>query len=86
MIFDIKLGENFRIKSQIVEVGYTTNVPASITYLSLVSRDSVLITLKIAALNGLDILACDIQNFTYHQSAGSSYGPQQDPNSVHRRS
>ena len=23
--------------------------------------------------------------FTYHQSAGSSYGPQQDPNSVHRR-
>eukprot|EP00980_Cylindrotheca_fusiformis_P015627 scaffold4484_cov57-Cylindrotheca_fusiformis.AAC.1 len=32
------------------------------TYSSVVSRDSVRIALTIAALNGLDILACDIQN------------------------
>ena len=32
------------------------------TYASVVSRDSVRIALTIAALNGLDILACDIHN------------------------
>ena len=32
------------------------------TYLSVVSRDSVWIALTIAALNDLDVLACDIQN------------------------
>ena len=36
--------------------------PLSITYSSLVSRDSVRIVLTIAALNGLSILGCDIQN------------------------
>ena len=34
----------------------------SITFSSVVSRDSVRIYLTIAALNGLDILACNIQN------------------------
>ena len=62
IIFDIKLGENFRKKAQLVGGGHTTTAPASITYLSVVSRDSVRIALKIAALNALDILACDIQN------------------------
>ena len=42
--------------------GHTTNAPASIKYLSVVSRNSVRISLIIAALNGLGILACDIQN------------------------
>ena len=63
MIFDIKLGENFRRKSGLVEGGHTTTVPASITYSSAFSRDSVRITLKIAALNVLDILERDIQNY-----------------------
>ena len=62
MIFDIKLGENFRRKARLVGGGHTTVTPASITYSSVVSRDSVRIALTIAALNGLDILACDIQN------------------------
>jgi hypothetical protein len=31
-------------------------------YSSVVSRDSVIIALTIAALNDLDIIACDIQN------------------------
>ena len=35
---------------------------SSIMYLSVVSRNSLCITLKVAALNGLKILACDIQN------------------------
>ena len=42
--------------------GHTTNASVPITYLSLVSRDSVRIALTIATLNGLEILACDIQN------------------------
>jgi hypothetical protein len=62
MIFDVKLGENFRRKARLVGGGHKTVTPASITYSSVVSRDSVRIALTIAALNGLDILACDIQN------------------------
>ena len=43
--------------------GHTNTTSASITYSSIVSRYSVIIALKIAALNGLEILACDIQNY-----------------------
>ena len=62
MIFDVKLGENFRRKARLVGGGHTTQTPTSITYSSVVSRDSVRIALTVAALNGLDLLACDIQN------------------------
>ena len=62
MIFDIKLGKNFRKKLQLVGGGHTTTAPASIMYSYVVSRDSVQIALTIAALNVMDILACDIQN------------------------
>ena len=62
LIFDIKLGENFRRKARLVAGGHTTKTPSSLTYASVVSRDSVRIALTIAALNDLDILACDIQN------------------------
>ena len=62
MIFDVKLGENFRCKVRLVGGGHTTTAPDSITYSSVVSRDSVRIALTIAALNDLDILACYIQN------------------------
>ena len=62
MIFDIKMGENFRRKARMVAGGHTTTNPSSITYSSVVSRDSVRIALTIAALNGLKVLGCDIQN------------------------
>ena len=62
MVFDVKLGENFRRKARLVGGGHTTTDPASINYSSVVSRDSVRIALTIASLNDLDILACDIQN------------------------
>ena len=54
MIFDIKMGENFRRKARMVAGGHTTEAPSSITYSSVVSRDSVRISLTIAALNNLD--------------------------------
>jgi hypothetical protein len=62
MIFDVKMGENFRRKSRFVANGHPTEVPASMTYSSVVSRDSVRIGLLIAALNDLEIMTCDIQN------------------------
>ena len=62
IIFDIKLGENFRRKARYVAGGHTTETPASLTYSSVVARDSVRIAFLLAALNGLDIKACDIQN------------------------
>ena len=63
IIFDIKMGENFRRKARFVAGGHTTEVPESlITYASVVSRDSVRIALTIAALNDLKVMACDIQN------------------------
>ena len=62
MIFDIKLGENFSRKARLVGGGHTTTAPSSITFSSVVSRDSVRIALTISALNEFDILACDIQN------------------------
>ena len=63
LVFDVKMGENFRRKARFVAGGHTTEVPESlITYSSVVSRDSVRIALTIAALNGLQVMACDIQN------------------------
>ena len=62
MIFDIKLGENFRRKAQLVGGRHMTTAPSSITFSLLVSRESVRIDLSIAALNNLDKLAYVIQN------------------------
>lgn len=61
-IFDIKLGENFRRKARLVADGHKTSTPKSVTYSSVVSRDSVRICFLIAALNDLDILGGDIEN------------------------
>ena len=62
MIFDIKMGENFRRKARMVAGGHKTSTPSSLTYSSVVSRDSVRLAFLIAALHDLEVLACDIQN------------------------
>ena len=61
-VFDIKMGENFRRKARLVANGNETEAPPTLTYSSVVSRDSVRIALLAAALNDLNILSCDIQN------------------------
>jgi hypothetical protein len=61
LIFDVKLGENFRRKARLVAGGHQTVTPTTLTYSSVVARDSVRIALTIAALNDLDILVCDIE-------------------------
>ena len=62
LIFDVKLGENFRRKARLVADGHRTQTPASITYRSVVGRDSVRICLLLTAMNGLDIKCADIKN------------------------
>jgi hypothetical protein len=56
------MGENFRRKACLVANGNETEAPPTMTYLSVVSRDSVCITFLITALNDLKLLLCDIQN------------------------
>jgi hypothetical protein len=58
-VFDIKMGESFRRKARLVANGNETEAPPTLTYSSVVSRDSIRI---VAALNDLNILSCDIQN------------------------
>ena len=59
-IFDVKM--DLTRRARFVAGGHTTDTPASLTYSSVVSRDSVRIAFLYAALNDLDILACDIGN------------------------
>ena len=65
MIFDVKMLDSdglFRRNARYVDGGHTTKTPVDLTYASVVSRDLVCIALILAALNVLEILACDIQN------------------------
>ena len=60
IIFDVKM--DFTRKARFVAGGHMTDTPSSITYSSVVSRESVKIAFLIAALNDLDIMSCDIGN------------------------
>jgi hypothetical protein len=60
MVFDVKM--DFTRKARFVAGGHTTEAPSSVTYSSVVSRDSVRLAFTIAALNGLDLMACDLEN------------------------
>ena len=61
MTFDIEM-ENFQFKARLVANGNETGTPASLTYASVVSRESVRISLTIAALNDLEVKTSDIEN------------------------
>lgn len=60
LVFTVKL-ENFKRKARYVAGGHTTDPPATLTYASVVSRDTVRIALTIAALNALEVKASDIE-------------------------
>lgn len=63
LVFDVKLGENFRRKARYCADGHKTGAPASVTYSTVaLARDSVRILLTIAALNDLKVLGADVQN------------------------
>jgi hypothetical protein len=60
-IFDVKM-DGFARKYRMVAGGHTTEAPQTLTYASVVSRESVRIVLTMAALNDLEVKAADIQN------------------------
>ena len=61
MVFDVKM-ENFRRKMRYVAGGNTTETPKTLTYASVVSRETVRIALTIAALNALEVKGSDVEN------------------------
>jgi hypothetical protein len=60
IVFDVKM--DFTRKARFVAGGHMMQPAASITYSSVVSRDSVRLAFLLATLNGLDILLCYIGN------------------------
>ena len=60
LVFDVKM--TFDRKVRFVAGGHTTETPASISYSSVVSRESVRLAFLIAELNGVDIMSCDLEN------------------------
>jgi Reverse transcriptase (RNA-dependent DNA polymerase) len=82
MIFDVKM--DLTRKARLVANGHETEVPTESTYSTVVTRDSVRLAFLLAALNGLDVLAGDVQNAyinaeskenLYIQEAGPECGP-----------
>jgi hypothetical protein len=61
MIFDVKM-EDFRRKARLVAGGHRTEAPATITYASVVSRETVRLALTIAALNDLEVKVDHVLN------------------------
>jgi hypothetical protein len=59
IIFDIQM--DFTRKVRFVAGGHVTEPPSTVTYASVVSRESVRIGFLVAALNDLDIMSADIQ-------------------------
>jgi hypothetical protein len=53
---------DFTRKARFCAGGHTTDTPVAMMYSSVVSRDSVWISFMLAALNGLDMMACDLGN------------------------
>ncbi len=60
IVFVIKV--NFTSKARFVADGSKMASPSLITYMSVVSRDSVQIVFLIAGLNDLNVLSADLQN------------------------
>ena len=93
LVFDVKLGEGFRRKARYCADGHKTKPPASVTYSTVVSRDSVRIALTIAALNELDVQGADVQNAFLNAEnaekvwlrAGPEFGDLQDKCFIVRR-
>jgi len=66
MVFDIKM-EDFRCKARLVAGGHMTGAPTTITYASVVSRETVRLALTLAALNDLEVKVGDVLNAYINQ-------------------
>ena len=70
LVFDIKLDGNFTRKARFVADGSQVDLPKSMTYSSVVSRESVRIAFLLASLNELEVSACDISGAYLNAPAG----------------
>ena len=61
VIWGVKLEENFISKPSFLDGGHTTTTPTSLTYSSIISIYLVSISLTIAMMRNLYVLACDIK-------------------------
>ncbi len=61
MIFDVKI-EDFQRKARLVAGGHWTKAPATITYASVVSHETMCLALTIASLNDLEVKEGDVLN------------------------
>ncbi len=61
MVVDVKM-EDFRCKARLVAGGHRTKAPATITYASVVSWETMRLALTIAALNDLEVKVGDFLN------------------------
>ena len=68
MVFDVRM--TLERKARWVKDGHRTPEPENSTYAGVISGESIRIALTYAALNSLDVCACDIQN-AYLQSPSS---------------
>jgi hypothetical protein len=62
MIFDVKM--DFTRKARLVAWGDLTDTPSTLTYSSVVTRESVRIAFMVAALNELDIMLFELAMHT----------------------
>jgi len=62
MVFDIKMDGDLTGKARFVVGGHIMEAPSSITYSSVVSRESIRLAFLIAALNDLEVYAADVGN------------------------
>jgi hypothetical protein len=80
MIFDVKM--DFTRKARLVAGGHRTKPPETLTYASVVSRDSVRLAFLIAKMNGLEMIMTDIGSAylnaecseKYYAIAGKEFG------------
>jgi hypothetical protein len=63
--FDVKMG-TFQRKARLVADGHTTEPPASDTYSSVASEESVRLSFFLAQLNDLELVTVDITNAYVH--------------------
>ena len=89
MIFDIKM-EDFRQKARLIAGGHMTDAPKTLTYASIVSRETVRIALTIAAPNDLEVETAVVQNSfltapcseSIHTTLGPEFGEDQGKTAV----
>ncbi len=61
MVFDVKM-EDFRQKARLLAGDHLTKAPATITYASVVSRETVRLALTFGSLNDLEVKVGNVLN------------------------